>query len=248
MDSTLEQKILPSHVAVIMDGNNRWAKGRQLSSAQGHKAGVASLRELVRYCAHLQEIKVLTAFAFSSENWSRSDEEVNAIMSLILQSLVSELPELNQNGVRMHIVGDRSQLSAELIQRILAAEQSTQHNDKMRLVIAINYGGRWDIVNAARQLAEEVRQGRLQAEDINEPRLAACLSLSAFPDPDLLIRTGGEYRISNFLLWQSAYSELYFSEALWPDYDRAEFDKALASYSQRQRRFGGRIDDDSYTL
>lgn len=248
MDSKLAQNSLPAHVAVIMDGNNRWAKRQTLSSAQGHKAGVSALRELVRYCAELKEIRVLTAFAFSSENWSRSDEEVNAIMSLILQSLVSELPELNQNGVRMHIVGDRSPLSAALIQRILDAEQATQYNDKMQLVIAINYGGRWDIVNAARHLAQEVKLGHLQSNEIDETRLSACLSLSTFSDPDLLIRTGGEHRISNFLLWQSAYSELYFSEALWPDYDRAEFDRALASYAQRQRRFGGRADDDSYSL
>ncbi|HEX4976004.1 MAG TPA: polyprenyl diphosphate synthase [Pseudomonadales bacterium] len=248
MDSKLAQNSLPAHVAVIMDGNNRWAKRQTLSSTQGHKAGVSALRELVRYCAELKEIRVLTAFAFSSENWSRSDEEVNAIMSLILQSLVSELPELNQNGVRMHIVGDRSPLSAALIQRILDAEQATQHNDKMQLVIAINYGGRWDIVNAARHLAQEVKMGNLLPEEIDEARLSACLSLKNFPDPDLLIRTGGEHRISNFLLWQSAYSELYFSEALWPDYDRAEFDRALASYARRQRRFGGRADDDSYSL
>jgi undecaprenyl diphosphate synthase len=225
-----------------MDGNNRWAKRQQLSSAEGHKAGVTALRELVRYCSEFDAIKVLTAFAFSSENWRRSDEEVNAIMGLMLQALVNELPELNENSVRMHIVGDRSRLSAGLIQRIDDAESATRQNSGMRLVIAINYGGRWDIVNAAKHLLEKVQGGELNTEDITEDQLAKFLSLDEFSDPDLLIRTGGEHRVSNFLLWQAAYSELYFSDTLWPDYDRSEFDRALESYASRQRRFGGRVE------
>ena len=237
-----DASLLPKHVAVIMDGNNRWAKRQQLSGAVGHKAGVTALRELVRYCSEFKAINVLTAFAFSSENWQRSDEEVNAIMGLMLQALVNELPELNENSVRMHIVGDRSRLSESLIQRIENAESATRQNDGMHLVIAINYGGRWDIVNAAKRLLEEAQAGGLDGADITEDQLAARLSLGEFPDPDLLIRTGGEHRISNFLLWQSAYSELYFSDTLWPDYDRAEFDRALESYSSRQRRFGGRVE------
>ena len=239
---TINSPVNPGHVAVIMDGNNRWATKRNIPGAEGHRAGVAALRELVRYCSELDDVHVLTAFAFSSENWSRSDEEVNAIMGLMLQALVNELPELNENGVRMHIVGDKSRLSEGLIQRIDDAEKATCQNDKMHLVIAINYGGRWDIVNAAKKLAIDVQSGELTPSDINEEQLAGCLSLSQFPDPDLLIRTGGEHRISNFLLWQSAYSELYFSDALWPDYDRAEFDVALESYRSRQRRYGGRVE------
>ncbi|MBV1870964.1 MAG: di-trans,poly-cis-decaprenylcistransferase [Gammaproteobacteria bacterium] len=239
---TINSPVNPGHVAVIMDGNNRWATKRNIPGAEGHRAGVAALRELVRYCSELDDVHVLTAFAFSSENWSRSDEEVNAIMGLMLQALVNELPELNENGVRMHIVGDKSRLSEGLIQRIDDAEKVTRQNDKMHLVIAINYGGRWDIVNAAKKLAIDVQSGELTPTEINEEQLAGCLSLSQFPDPDLLIRTGGEHRISNFLLWQSAYSELYFSDALWPDYDRAEFDVALESYRSRQRRYGGRVE------
>ena len=240
-DKTTPSK-LPNHIAVIMDGNNRWAKRQQIPGAEGHRAGVAALRELVRYCSELKDIKVLTVFAFSSENWSRSDEEVNAIMGLMLQALVSELPELNDNGVRMHIVGDASRLSEDLVQRIDDAERATRHNDSMHLVIAINYGGRWDITNAAKKLIEKVQIGELAASDLTEEQLSSHLSLSDFPDPDLLIRTGGEHRISNFLLWQAAYSELYFSDALWPDYDRDEFDLALESYQSRQRRFGGRVE------
>lgn len=236
---------MPFHVAVIMDGNNRWAKRRHLPSAEGHKSGVISLRNMVRYCAELNDIKVLTVFAFSSENWSRSEEEVNAIMTLIIRSLVSELPELNQNGVRLHVVGDRSGLSEDLVQHIHLAEEATQDNERMHLVIAINYGGRWDIVNATRQLAEEVKQGRLDPSQIDEACFANYLCLKQFPAPDLLIRTGGDCRISNFLLWQAAYTELYFSDVLWPDYDQVEFDQALASFSKRQRRFGGRTGLDS---
>ncbi|MBL4607211.1 MAG: di-trans,poly-cis-decaprenylcistransferase [Pseudomonadales bacterium] len=229
---------LPSHVAVIMDGNNRWAKQRQLSSAEGHKKGVAALRELVRYCSELDGINVLTVFAFSSENWQRSDEEVNAIMGLMLQAMVNELPELNENGVRMHIVGDRSGLSEGLIQRIENAELSTLQNDGMHLVIAINYGGRWDIMNAAKSLLEEAQKEERNINEITENDFAQFLSLSEFSDPDLLIRTGGEHRISNFLLWQAAYSELYFTEVFWPAFRMIDFWRAIRVYQQRERRYG----------
>lgn len=235
-------QVLPKHVAVIMDGNNRWARKHQLPGAEGHRAGVTALRELVRYCSEFDEINVLTAFAFSSENWQRPEEEVHGIMDLMLKALVNELPELNENGVRMHIVGDRSRLAPALIQRIHEAEKATEHNKNMHLVVAINYGGRWDILNAAKQMLIRVNQGELDPDKIDEQVFASSLSLNQFPDPDLLIRTGGEHRISNFLLWQSAYSELFFSDTLWPDYDRVEFDKALESFSSRQRRFGGRIE------
>ena len=231
---------VPRHVAIIMDGNNRWARQRQLSSIEGHKAGVTALRELIRYCVAYDEIEVLTAFAFSSENWSRSAEEVNGIMELMIHAMVDEIPEMNRNGVRMHIIGDCSGLSEALQLRIKEAEARTLDNKRMTLVIAVNYGGRWDIVNAAKQMAREAVDGQLSINQFDESQFARHLSLAQFPEPDLCIRTGDERRISNFLLWQIAYAELYFSDALWPDFGRTEFDLALKSFAARQRRFGGR--------
>lgn len=232
--------ILPKHVAIIMDGNNRWAKERGLPGAQGHKAGVLSLREVVRTCGDFDEIEALTVFAFSSENWQRPAEEVDAIMSLLLSALIEEIPELNDNGVRFQIVGDRSRFSEKLQNQMATAEQMTVNNSRMTLNVAANYGGQWDIVNACRELAEQVKAGSLQPDQITESQFNQHVQLSEFPPPDLCIRTADERRISNFLLWQIAYAELYFCPAYWPDFGREQFLMALEDYAGRQRRFGGR--------
>lgn len=232
--------VIPKHVAIIMDGNNRWAKAHDLPGAEGHKAGVISLREVVRACGDFDEIVALTVFAFSSENWQRPAEEVDALMALLLSALVEEIPELNENGVRFQIVGDRSRFSQQLQQQMATAEKMTETNTRMTLNVAANYGGQWDIVNASRQLAEQVQAGMLKPDEITETRFNQFVQLSEFPPPDLCIRTADERRISNFLLWQIAYAELYFCSTYWPDFGREEFLKALKAYANRQRRFGGR--------
>ncbi len=235
-DSEPESR-LPRHVAIIMDGNGRWARRRMLPRHAGHRAGVKSVRMAVEQCAR-RGIEVLTLFAFSSENWARPKEEVNQLMELFMSALRSELKRLQKNRVRLRIIGERAAFPEKLQRRIADAEQATTGNDGLLLQIAANYGGRWDITQGVRRLAEQVRDGELDPQDIDEQRLAAELSFADQPDPDLFIRTGGEQRISNFILWQSAYSELYFSELLWPDFDVDEFDRVLADYAGRQRRFG----------
>lgn len=236
-DSIDYSRSLPRHVAIIMDGNGRWAKKRGLPRFAGHKTGLESVRALVKSCLE-KNIEVLTLFAFSSENWRRPQEEVGLLMNLFMTALEGEVKKLHKNGVRLRIIGERGAFAQKLQDKIAAAEALTADNEALTLVIAANYGGRWDIAEAARQLAQAVADGEMQLEDISPERLTSYLSLSDLPEPDLFIRTGGEQRISNFLLWQLAYTELYFTELLWPEFREQAFDEALASFAGRQRRFG----------
>jgi undecaprenyl diphosphate synthase len=231
------EKRLPKHIAIIMDGNGRWAKKRGLPRYAGHPAGVDAVRGVVELCVELK-ISVLTLFAFSSENWQRPPKEVNLIMDLFLRSLKKEVRRLDRNHVKLRVIGEHSAFSPKLQQQIREAEQRTQSNQGLLLQVAANYGGRWDITQAARRLAEKVAQGELAPDQVDEQALANNLSFSGVPEPDLFIRTGGERRISNFLLWQCAYTELYFTDMLWPDFNRQAMEEALADFSRRQRRFG----------
>jgi undecaprenyl diphosphate synthase len=228
---------LPRHVAIIMDGNGRWARKRHLPRFAGHRTGMESVRSLVRICLQ-RGIEVLTLFAFSSENWRRPKEEVGLLMNLFMTALDNEVKKLHKNEVRLRIIGERSAFSPELQKRIDDAENLTVDNKALTLVIAANYGGRWDITEATRRLARQVAQGHIQAEAITPELIRANLSLSDLPEPDLFIRTGGEQRISNFLLWQLAYTELYFTPLLWPEFRDDAFAEALTSFATRQRRFG----------
>jgi undecaprenyl diphosphate synthase len=228
---------VPRHVAIIMDGNNRWARARGLPGRAGHEAGEKALRDLVEHAGH-RGVEALTVFAFSSENWRRPPDEVNALMSLFLGALAKRVPELHGNGIRLRFIGELSAFSAEIRAGIAEAERVTAGNTRLHMSVAVNYGGQWDIAQAARTLALQVEQGVLGAADVTESRLAGQLMLAALPAPDLLIRTGGELRVSNFMLWQLAYSEFHFCDTLWPDFDAAAFDAALADYASRQRRFG----------
>lgn len=220
-----------------MDGNGRWARARMLPRSAGHKAGTDAVDAVVRASAK-SGINVLTLFAFSSENWSRPQTEVSLLLDLFLRALQSRIQELHRNNIRLRVIGERSAFSARLQAQITDAEELTQANTGLVLNIAANYGGRWDIVQAARQIAQRVERGELSAAAIDDAVFAAHLSLAGLPEPDLFIRTGGEQRISNFLLWQLAYTELYFTDVLWPDFDAAAFEQALSAYAQRQRRFG----------
>ncbi|MBY5923657.1 di-trans,poly-cis-decaprenylcistransferase [Halomonas sp. DP4Y7-1] len=228
---------LPRHVAVIMDGNNRWAKARGLSGVRGHHAGVEAVRAVIRRAAE-RRIETLTLFAFSSENWKRPAAEVNALMELFLMALKREVKKLHEHDIRLSVIGDTSGFSSAIQKRIEDAERLTQGNQGLRLVIAANYGGQWDIASGARRLAERVARGELKADAIDEDTLAQELCLSDAAPVDLCIRTSGERRISNFLLWQLAYAELYFTPVLWPDFDGEAFDDALEDFCQRKRRFG----------
>lgn len=225
---------IPRHVAVIMDGNGRWAKKRFLPRVAGHKRGVETVREMVKACATIG-VEFLTLFAFSSENWRRPPEEVSFLMGLFMEALSQEVSKLHQNNIRMIVVGNRSHFDAKLCAHIEAAEALTLHNTGLTLTIAANYGGRWDIMQAFNKLTLESAE---KAGNFSEDDLAPHLSMQYAPEPDLFIRTGGEKRISNFLLWQLAYTELYFTDTLWPDFDQAAFDKAIASFQSRERRFG----------
>lgn len=220
-----------------MDGNGRWARQRTLPRQAGHRAGVRTARLIVEACAR-RGIGALSLFAFSSENWRRPQREVGALMRLFVEALEREVGELHANGVRLRFIGDRSSLSATLQQRMAAAEARTRDNTRLSLVVALAYGGRWDIVQAARALAVEAAQGRLDPDAIDESTVATRLALAGLPDPDLLIRTGGEHRISNFLLWNLAYAECHFTDTLWPDFGEAELDAALERYARVERRFG----------
>ena len=228
---------LPKHIAIIMDGNGRWAKKRQLPRIAGHRAGVENVRVIVQRCAELR-IEALTLFAFSSENWRRPPKEVSLLLDLFVVALEQEVDKLHDNGVRLKIIGDISAFPKKLQSRIAAAETLTENNQGLNLSIAANYGGRWDIVRSLRNLAEQVKRGELEPQDITEDLITAQVCLASLPEPDLFIRSGGEQRISNYLLWQLAYTELYFTECLWPDFDADAFDAALQSYTVRQRRFG----------
>lgn len=220
----------PRHIAIVMDGNGRWAQQRFLPRLAGHKQGVNALRRCTQACAQ-RGVAVLTVFAFSSENWNRPVDEVSGLLELLALALSREVPQLRKDGVCVRFVGDRTALSAKVRNGLEQAEAATAHNTRLVLNVCFNYGGRWDIAQAAAALAA-------RGEPITEASLNAAMSLSAVPDPDLLIRTGGEMRLSNFLLWQAAYSELFFSDKLWPDFDEAALDEAIADYSSRQRRFG----------
>ncbi len=228
---------IPRHVAIIMDGNGRWAKARRRPRTEGHRAGVNATRRVVRACAD-RGVEVLTVFAFSSENWQRPAEEVSALMELFFFALRREARQLARNGIRLRIIGDRSGFPERLQREIAAAEATTADGQRMLFQVAANYGGRLDIVQAARELAQAAAAGRLDPDAIDPDTLAGHLSTAGQPDPDLFIRTGGEQRISNFLLWQLAYTELYFTDVLWPDFDEQELDRALAFYARRERRFG----------
>lgn len=228
---------LPRHVAIIMDGNGRWASKRNLPRIAGHRAGVENVRAIVKHSAELG-IEVLTLFAFSSENWRRPPVEVRLLMDLFVMALEQEAERLHKNGVCLRVVGDRTAFPAKLCRSITAAEALTAGNQALTLIIAANYGGRSDVTEASRRLAEQVAAGRLQPAEITVEMLGNHLMLHDVPEPDLFIRSGGEQRISNFLLWQLAYTELYFTNCLWPDFDRAQYEEALASYARRQRRFG----------
>lgn len=228
---------IPRHVAIIMDGNNRWAKQRGLRGVEGHKQGARAVRATVENCARAG-IEVLTVFAFSSENWRRPEDEVNALMSLFLEALTEEVAELHQNGIRLVFIGDLSAFAPDLRRKMDESINLTAGNQRMTFAVAVNYGGQWDIANACRQLAVQVEQGALRADDIRPEKVQQFISLGDLPMPDLCIRTGGENRISNFMLWQLAYAELYFTDLYWPDFDQAALDLALADFNRRQRRFG----------
>ncbi len=237
---------LPQHVAIIMDGNGRWAKKRLLPRVAGHQQGLESVRAIITSCVK-KEIPCLTLFTFSSENWRRSENEISFIFSIFLKSLRNETKALHENNIRLKIVGDRSHFSEELKTAIVEAEQATEKNTGLKLNIAFNYGGRWDIVEASRGLAKQIAAGELLPENISIERFSEHLVLSDCSEPDLLIRTSGEYRISNFLLWQLAYTELYFTDTYFPDFREEQFEEALSAYAKRQRRFGssGEVSDET---
>jgi len=221
---------VPHHIAIVMDGNGRWATRRFLPRVAGHKSGVDALRRCVRSCA-ARGVGILTVFAFSSENWNRPREEVSGLMELLVIALTREVPQLAKDGVCLRFVGERTGLSAPVNAGLVRAEEATKSNTRLRLNICFNYGGRWDIAQAAQRLAE-------RGEAITEASLGAAMQMGDVPDPDLIIRTGGEQRISNFLLWQAAYSELYFSDRLWPEFDDEALDMAIAAFRRRERRYG----------
>ena len=233
-------EVAPRHVAIIMDGNGRWAAARGLPRAEGHRRGVEALRKTVRAAGDLG-IAVLTIFSFSAENWSRPPAEISELMSLLRRFIRHDLAELHGNGVRVRIIGEREGLDSEILRLLEEAEQLTRDNAKLILVVAFNYGARQEIARAARQIALQVRQGRLAPEEITADLIGRHLDLPDLPDPDLIIRTSGEQRLSNFLLWQAAYSELIFLPIYWPDFDRAALETALAEYRRRERRFGGLV-------
>lgn len=228
---------LPQHIAIVMDGNGRWAEARGEPRTAGHRAGIEPVRRTIRECARLG-VRALTLFAFSSENWRRPETEVATLMSLFMDALDREVEELNSNGVRLRIIGNRQSLAVRLQQRIAEAEALTAANTRLDLQVAVSYGGRWDLVEAARRLAARAASGALRPADIDEAALAAELQLSELPDPDLFIRTGGDHRVSNFLLWNIAYAELFFTDTLWPDFDERVLAEAIADFESRERRFG----------
>ena len=237
MNSNNPDKIRPSHVAIIMDGNGRWAKQKGKPRVFGHRRGVDTVREAIRCCSEFG-ISHLTLFAFSSENWRRPEKEVSLLMELFISTLENEIHRMHEKGVRLRVIGDVSRFSARLQKAIKNAEALTKENQKLVLSIAANYGGRWDIVNSAKSIAAEVKAENIELAEIDESLFSTHLSTQGIPDPDLFIRTGGEYRVSNFLLWQLAYTEMYFTDVYWPDFDKSEFKKALDAFNSRQRRFG----------
>lgn len=228
---------LPRHIAIIMDGNGRWAKKRHLPRVAGHKAGVDVVREVVKLCVE-KKIEVLSLFAFSSENWQRPTQEVNYLMDLFINALKRESKKLHKQNIQLRMMGDRLRFEKKLREQMDAAEQLTQHNTGLKLIIAANYGGQWDMTEAMRSVAEDIEQGKMKSQDISVELIHQRLGTKELPHPDLFIRTSGEKRISNFMLWQLAYTELYFTDVLWPDFNAEEFEKALEFFQSRERRFG----------
>lgn len=231
----LDTSRIPAHIAIIMDGNGRWAKARGMNRSMGHQQGVVAVREITTACSNMG-VKFLTLYTFSTENWNRPADEVAALMSLILTSLEEEL--FMNNNVRLRIIGDLSRVSEVVRESILGLQERTSVNTGMTMVIALSYSSRWEITNTVRQLADEVKQGKLQPEDITEQTISSHLTTNFMPDPDLLIRTGGEVRLSNYLLWQCAYTEFYFCDTFWPDFHEADLCKAIEWFQNRERRYG----------
>lgn len=233
----MQHNTLPKHVVIIMDGNGRWAKKRFLPRAAGHKSGENAVHRAVQYCAE-KRIEVLTLFAFSSENWHRPEQEVSYLMKLFLSALERESKKLHEQNIQLRFIGDRTRFNEKLREQMHRAEQLTANNTGLKLIIAANYGGQWDITEAMRAIALDIEQKKISSQDITPELIQSKLQLADLPVPDLFIRTSGEQRISNFFLWQLAYTELYFTDAFWPDFDAKEFDRALAYYAERERRFG----------
>ena len=234
---TEDSQQVPKHIAIIMDGNGRWAKNRHQPRFMGHRAGVKSVEKIVKHCVKC-EVEVLSLFAFSSENWRRPSKEVSLLMELFAVALKQQTKRIHKNNARLRIVGDISKFSISLQKQIEEAQTITQNNTGLTINIAANYGGRWDVTQSVKQLAERVKQGSLDIEDITEQHITQGLMTADLPEPDLFIRTGGEQRVSNFMLWQMAYTEFYFTDTLWPDFDEQVLDTAIASFNQRERRFG----------
>ncbi len=237
MSNRLDVAVVPGHVAIVMDGNGRWARARHRPRSFGHNAGRKAVREVVEACLR-EGVQVLTLFAFSSENWQRPQDEVGALMGLFVRALDKEVEELHGHGVRLRFIGDLAAFEEPLRRRMRAAMTRTAGNDALQVNVAVSYGGRWDIVQATRQVAAEVARGELRVEQIDEARLGQGMSLAGLPPLDLFIRTGGERRLSNFLLWQVAYTELYFTDTLWPDFDQVCLREAIEDYACRERRYG----------
>lgn len=228
---------LPHHIAIIMDGNGRWAKKRGLPRVSGHSEGVKSVRDVVEACAQLG-IEYLTLFAFSTENWRRPKDEISTLMKLLLRTLKTETDELHKNNIRLNVIGDVASLPQEVQQKLKEAIKKTEKNNRMTLILALSYSGRWDILQATKKIAEAVASKKIKKDQINEETFKSYLTTAEIPDPDLLIRTSGEMRISNFLLWELAYTEFYVTDVLWPDFRRNELYKAIEDYQKRERRFG----------
>ncbi len=234
-----QENMIPHHVAIIMDGNNRWAKRQGLQGTAGHRAGVEAVREVLRTCRD-HGVQVLTLFAFSSENWGRPQPEVRALLALLSRYLRAEVRGLHEDGIRLRFIGERNRFSERLQRLMRQSEELTEQNTVSTVVIAVDYGGQWDIAQAVQKLAQRVQDGELEPQQITPKLIDQNVSISDLPHPDLCIRTGGDARISNFMLWHFAYSELYFTNTLWPDFGELEFARALADYSRRERRFGVR--------
>lgn len=235
--SLINNEKVPNHVAIIMDGNGRWAKQQGEDRVFGHHEGVNSVREVVEACAEIG-VKYLTLYAFSTENWNRPKEEVDALMELLVATISMETPNLNKNGVKLQAIGDIKSLPPSCQEELQESINATAGNTKVTLILALSYSGKWEITDAVKQIAREVKEGKINPDDITSQMIESHLSTCRFPDPELMIRTSGEHRISNFLLWQLAYAEFYFTEVLWPDFRKNEFFKAIHSYQNRERRFG----------
>jgi len=235
--SQINKANVPQHVAIIMDGNGRWAKQHGEDRVFGHHEGVNSVREIVEACGEVG-VKYLTLYAFSTENWNRPKEEVDALMELLVATISLETPNLNKNGVKLQAIGDLTSLPMSCQEELQESINITANNSKVTLILALSYSSKWEITNSVKQIAQLVKEGKLNPEDINSSTIQKFLCTSIYPDPELMIRTSGENRISNFLLWQLAYAEFYFTEVLWPDFRKNEFYKAILSYQNRERRFG----------